>query len=89
MEISLMSNVLSITDKIRLFFAHYEQLFKTNVSLTELCRYMIFKSVKLINLIWSIKSFTTPNHNLCIEERLTIHKNMCDKRVTLMKKLEI
>ena len=33
-----------------------------------------------------MKTFTKPNCNLCMEERLTILKKLGDKRVTVMKK---
>ena len=47
---------------------------------------MTFKIVKHLNPIGAMKTFTKPNCNLCIEERLTILKNLCDKRVTIMNK---
>ena len=47
---------------------------------------MTFKVVKQINLIGAMKTFTKPNINLCMEERLTILKKLCDKRVTIMNK---
>ena len=51
----------------------------------ELRKRMILKLVKKINLIVSMKSFTKPNFNLCMEEYLTILKNLQYKHVTLMK----
>ena len=47
---------------------------------------MIFTLVKQLNLIGAIKSFTKPNCNLFIEERLTILKKISDKCVTVMNK---
>ena len=47
---------------------------------------MTFKVVKQLNLIGAMKTFTKPNCNLCMEERLTILKNLRDKRVTIMNK---
>ena len=34
-------------------------------------------------MIDAMKIFTKPNFKLCMEERLTILKNLCDKRVTV------
>ena len=51
---------------------------------------MTFKVVKQINLIGAMKIFTKPNYNLCMEECLTILKNLLDKHITIMNKnLEI
>ena len=47
---------------------------------------MIFKVVKQINPIGAMKTFMKHNCNLCMEERLTILKNLRDKRVTIMNK---
>ena len=47
---------------------------------------MTFKVVKQINPIGAMKKFTKPNCNLCMEERFTILKNICDKRVIIMNK---
>ena len=43
---------------------------------------MTFKVVKQLNPIGAMKTFTKPNCNLCMEERLTILKNLQDKRIT-------
>ena len=48
------------------------------MALTELRNCMIFKIVKQINLVESIKSLTKINYNLCMEEYLTILKNLRD-----------
>ena len=45
---------------------------------------MAFKLVKQLNTVESMKQFTIPNYNLCMEEWLTVLKNLCDKCVTLM-----
>ena len=45
---------------------------------------MTFKVVNKLNLIETIKYFTKPNCNLCMEERLTILKKLRDKQTTLM-----
>ena len=50
---------------------------------------MTFKAVKQLNMIGAMKSSTKLNCNVCMEERLTILKNLCDKRVTLMKLWEL
>ena len=51
---------------------------------------MTFKVLKQLNPIGAMKTFTKPNCNLCMQERLKILKMICDKRVTVMKKnLEI
>ena len=51
---------------------------------------MKFKVIKQLNPIGAMKKFTKPNCNLCMQERLTILKKLCDKRVTVMNKnLEI
>ena len=72
------------------FAAHFEQHLNSTKSHTYLHDYMTFKVVKQINPIGAMKTFTKPNCNLCMEERLTILRNIYDKRVTIMnKKLEI
>ena len=51
---------------------------------------MTFKLVKQLNPIGIMKTFTKPNFNLCMEERLIIPKELRDKHVTVMNKnLEI
>ena len=47
---------------------------------------MMFKVIKQLNPIGAMKTFTKPNCNLCMQERLTILKIIRDKRVTVMKK---
>ena len=63
------------------FAAHFEQHFNTTTSRTDLRKYMTFRVVKQLNPIGSMKTFTKPNFNLCMQERLTILKKICDKRV--------
>ena len=48
---------------------------------------MIFKVVLKINPIGVSKTFTKINYNICTTEFVTILKNLCHKRVVLMKKL--
>ena len=67
------------------FAAHYKQYFKSTASHTYLCKCMIFKVVKHLNLICSIKTFSKPNCNLCMEEHITILKKLRDKHVMVMK----
>ena len=45
---------------------------------------MEFKAVNQINRIGAIKSFTKPNCDLCMEERLTVLKKIHDRNVTLL-----
>ena len=72
------------------FAAHFEQHFNNTTSRTDLRKYMTFKVVKQIILIGAMKTFTKPNCNLCMEERLTILKKLREKRVMIMNKnLEI
>ena len=47
---------------------------------------MTFKVLKQLNPIGAMKTFMKPNCNLCMQERLTILKNIRDKRVTVMNK---
>ena len=47
---------------------------------------MTFKVLKQLNPIGTMKTFTKPNFNLCMQERLTILKMIRDKRVTVMNK---
>ena len=66
--------------------AHSKQHFKATTSCTDLRKYMTFKLVNQINPIGATKTFTKPNWNLFIEERLTTLKNLHDKCVTIMNK---
>ena len=68
------------------FTAHSMQHFNTTTSRTDLRKYITFKVVKQLNPIGTMKTFTIPNCNLCMQERLTILKNLSDKRVTVMSK---
>ena len=45
---------------------------------------MTFKLVKQINPIGAMKKFTKPNCNIFMQERLTILKNLRNKRVMVM-----
>ena len=47
---------------------------------------MTFKVVKQLNPIGAMKTFTKPNCNLCMEERLKILKKLRGKHVTFKNK---
>ena len=66
------------------FAAHFVQQFNTTTSCTYLRKYMTSKVVKQLNPIGAMKTFSEPNCNLCMQERLTILKKLRDKRVTVM-----
>ena len=68
------------------FSAHSEQHFNTTTSHTDLRKYMTFKVVNQLNPIGAMKPFMKPNCNLRMEERLTILKNLREKRVIVMNK---
>ena len=68
------------------FATHFEQHFKANTSCIDLCKYMTFKVVKQLKPIGSMKTFTKPNCNLCMEELLTILKKLHAKRVVVINK---
>ena len=46
----------------------------------------MFKVIKQLNPIGTMKTFTKPNCNLCMQEHLTILKKLCEKCVTVMNK---
>ena len=58
----------------------------TNTSCTDLRKYMTFRVVKHISPTGAMKTFTKQNCNICMQEHLTILKNLRDKRVTVMNK---
>ena len=68
------------------FAAHFVQHFNDTTSHTYLRKCMPFKVTKKLNPIGAMKTFTKPNCNLCMQERLTILKKLRDKRVTVMNK---
>ena len=68
------------------FAAHSEQHVNTTTSCIDLRKYMTVKVLKQLNPIGAMKTFTKHNFNLCMEERLTILKNIRDKRVTVINK---
>ena len=58
------------------FSAHFEQHFNTTMSRTDLPNYMAFKVVKQLNPIGTMKTFTKPYCNICMEEHLRILKKL-------------
>ena len=68
------------------FAAHFVQHFNDTTSHTDLRKCMTFKVIKQINLIGAMKTFTKPNCNICIQERLTILKKLRDNPITVMNK---
>ena len=81
-----LQHLLTNRQKSDSFAVHFEQYFNTTTSRTYLRKCMPFKVVKQLNLIGEMKTFTYPNCNIFMEERLTTLKNICDKRVTVMNK---
>ena len=68
------------------FSDHFKQHFKTATSRKDLRKYMTFEVVKQVKPIGAMKSFTKPNCNLCMEERLTILKRLHAKRAMVVNK---
>ena len=68
------------------FAAHFVQHFNTTTSRTDLRNCMTFKVTNQLNPIDEMKTFTRPNCNLCVQERLKILKKLREKRVTVMNK---
>ena len=81
-----LQRLLKNVQKSDSFSAHFVQHFITTTSRTGLRKYMTFKVVKHLKPIGAMKTFTKPNYNLCMQERLTIPKNLRDKHVTFMNK---
>ena len=68
------------------FAAHFVQDFNNTTSRTDQRKCMMFKVIKQLNPIRAMKTFTKQNFNLCMRERLTILKKLCDKGVIVMNK---
>ena len=85
-HLSDLQRLLKKRQKPDSFAAHFKQHFNTTMSCMDLRKYVTFKVVKQLNLIGVMKTFTKPNCNLCMQECLTILKNLRDKHVTVMKK---
>ena len=56
------------------FSAHFVQHFNITTSRTDLRKYMTLKVAKQLNTIGAMKTFTKPNCNICMQERLMILK---------------
>ena len=83
-HLSDLQHLLKNGQKSESFAAHFVQHFNSTTSRTELRKCMTFKLLKQLNLIGAMKTFTKPNCNLCMQERLKILKMIRDKRVTVM-----
>ena len=66
------------------FAAHFVQHFNNTTSHTDLHKCMTFKVINQLNPIGAMETFTKPNCNLCMQERLTIMKELREKRDTVM-----
>ena len=66
------------------FAARFKHHSNNTTSCTNLRKYMMFKVVKHPKPIGSMKTFIKSNWNVCMEECLTVFKNLCYKRVTFM-----
>ena len=60
--------------KLDSFAAYLVQHFNNTTLRMYLRKFVTFTSIKEINLIGAMKTFTKPNRNLCIQERLMILK---------------
>ena len=85
-HLSDLQRLLKNGQKSDSFASHFVQHFNNTTSRTELRKCMTFKVFKQLNLIGAIKTFTKPDCNLCMQERLMILKMLRDKRVTVMNK---
>ena len=72
--------------KLDSFDAHFKQHINGTTSRTDLRKYITFKVVKQLNQIGTMKTWTKPNCNLCMYERLTILEKLRGKHVTIMNK---
>ena len=74
---SNLSDILRLLEnrkKLDSFDAHYEQNYNATASHTDIRKYITFKVVKQKKTISAMKTFTTNNCNLCMEEHLMIRK---------------
>ena len=83
-HLSDLQRLLKNRQKSDSFAAHFVQHFNNTKSRTDLRKCMTFKILDQLNLIGVMKTFTKPNCNLCMQERLTILKKLRDKRITVM-----
>ena len=85
-HLSNLLHLLKNGQKLYSFATHFEQRFGATMSHTDLRKYMMSKVEEQLKPIGTMETFTKPNCNLCIEECLTILKNLCEKCVTVMNK---
>ena len=78
--------LLKNRQKSDLFADHFKHHFNSTKSRTYLRKDVTFKVVNQINFIGTMRKFMKPNCNLCMEEHLTIRKNICEKHVKIMNK---
>ena len=81
-----LQHLLKNEQKLDSFAAHFVQHFNNTTARTDLRKCMTFEVLKQLNPIGAMKTFTKPNCNLCMQERLTILKELRDKCVTVMNK---
>ena len=82
-----LQRLLKYGQKSDSFAAQFVQHFKNTTSRTDLRQCMTSKIIKRLNLIGAMKTFTKPNCIICMQEYLTILKNLRDKRVMVMKNI--
>ena len=83
-HLSDLQRLLKNGQKSDSFAAHFVQHFNNTTSRTDLRKCMTFKVIKQLNPIGAIRTFTKPNCNLCMQERLMILKKIRDKRDIVM-----
>ena len=79
-----LQRLLKNGQKLDSFAAHFVKHFNNTTSRMDLRKHMMFKLINQLKPIDAMKTFTKPNCNLCMQEHLTILKNIRDKRVTIM-----
>ena len=79
-----LQRLLKNGQKVDSFAAHFVKHFNNTTSRADLRKFMTFELINQINPIGVMKTFTKPNCNLCMQERLTTLKKIRDKRVTIM-----
>ena len=83
-HLSNLQRLLKNGQKSDSFATQCVQHFNTTTSCTDLRKYITFKVVKHLHLIGTMKIFTKPNCNLCMQECLAIQKNVHDKHIKVM-----
>ena len=68
-HLSNLLRLLNNRNKSYSFAAHFGQHFNNIMSRTYLSKDMTFKVVKQLNPIGTMKKFTKPNFNICMEKR--------------------